>query len=205
MCLNNWYITDNNSVRVKHYAKTYVTRRNRWIIKDYAKARFTLHNTFYKVADKFTHARSIPLNRPIWKWIESFGRLECHLFLRPLERFEACQRTSHFSSLLLLSWIITPEDYSCARCRPFLLFPLSLPLHLPPLINDKRRGTFLNYRSGGRGPVTPPEISWNSFARPEITDFIFENFPPRPTYVVRRTKLVREFKFLSTRYFHQTI
>lgn len=80
MCLNNWYITDNNSVRVKRYAKTYVTRRNRWIIKDYAKARFTLHNTFYKVADKFTHARSIPLNRPIWKWIESFGRLECHLF-----------------------------------------------------------------------------------------------------------------------------
>lgn len=81
MCLNNWYITDNNSIRVKkRYAKTYVTRRNRWIIKDYAKARFTLHNTFYKVADKFTHARSIPLNRPIWKWIESFGRLECHLF-----------------------------------------------------------------------------------------------------------------------------
>lgn len=53
----------------------------------------------------------------------------------------------------------------------------------------------MNYRSGPSRRLKFPEIRL-----PEITDFIFENFPPRPTYIVRRTKLVLKFKFLSTRF-----
>lgn len=150
MCLNNWYITDNNSVRVKRYAKTYVTRRNRWIIKDYAKARFTLHNTFYKVADKFTHARSIPLNRPIWKWIESFGRLECHLF-RSFDHSRDSKLANEHPIFPRFSFFHESLRRKIILALVVILsyfFPFPPPLHLPPLINDKREHFWITEVAG---------------------------------------------------------